>query len=97
MHAKFTGSRQFEYGGTKVLPSRNALAIPSFADGVMLPPQRLVALIVPPILPNSNLGPPALVPKTARYLSPVLAQRPAYSMGVGQNAERWRIDERGGF
>src|SRR5947208_9967143 len=33
--ARVTGSRQLENGGTKALPRRTALAIPSFADRVM--------------------------------------------------------------
>lgn len=34
--AKLIGSRQFENGGTKTLPSRSTLATPSFADRVIV-------------------------------------------------------------
>jgi hypothetical protein len=37
--AKLIGSRQFGNGGTKTLPSRSTLAMPSFADRVMPQPQ----------------------------------------------------------
>ena len=34
-HATFIGSREVMYGGTKMLPSKKALTIPSFADRVI--------------------------------------------------------------
>src|SRR5580658_2666546 len=76
---KLIGYRQFANGGTKTLPSRAALAIPSFPDRVMPLPLAFVAPMIPPILPLqlwSSATPPSLSHKKpaqndtpSRYLS----------------------------